>query len=164
MWCHHDHDEELGEFWYSDPPPTFPKAPKAADMTAAVNADMPPDIPRLIAKLASTDPPPKQPPVRQKPVDVSTTIKADRQQGEPPPPGESISAVFRRHRDEAYWDEAGNLLLDYFELQAGTRYDETLVDGFIAWLRLSPARFRLYVEGDDMARAGLVDRYLRVVR
>jgi hypothetical protein len=69
-----------------------------------------------------------------------------------------------RARDEAYWDEAGNLLLDYFKLQAGDLYSETLVDGFVAWLRHWPADFRQYIDGDDMARAALVDWYLRVVR
>ena len=74
------------------------------------------------------------------------------------------SPPFRRVRDEAYWDEAGDLLLDYFELQAGALDSETLVDGFVAWLKRSPAEFRQYIEGDDMTRATLVDWYLRVVR
>ena len=74
------------------------------------------------------------------------------------------SSAFRRPRNEAYWDEAGDLLLDYFELQAGALDSETLVDGFVAWLKRSPAEYRQYVDGDDMTRATLVDWYLRVVR
>ena len=112
----HDFDEELGCYWYGDPPPK-PRPFEAIKRGA--------------------------PPVRHAPAD--------------PPP-------FRRVRNEAYWDEAGDLLLDYFELQAGAFDSDTLVDGFVAWLKRSPAELRQYVDGDDMTRATLVDWYLRVVR
>jgi hypothetical protein len=140
-----------------------PISTKAADVTRPIKVPPPQDKPRLAAKRCSPEPP-KQRPVTRKPFDVSTPIKADRQQGNPRLPVESTSAIFQRPRDEAYWNEAGDLLFEYFELQAGNRYSETLVDGFIGWLRCSPAKFTLYVEGDDMARAALVDSYLRVVR
>jgi hypothetical protein len=126
MFFQHDFDEELGCYWYGDPPPKFPNTVKAAD--------------------------------------VNVPIKAGCKQGNPRPPVESTSANFRRRRDEAYWNEAGDLLFEYFELKAGALYSETLVDGFVGWLRRSPAEFRRYVSGDDMARAALVDWYLRVVR
>lgn len=67
-----------------------------------------------------------------------------------------------RPRDDAYWDETADLLLDYFELLAGAD-SERLVDAFLEWLKRSPGARRQYEEGDDMARAGLVDWYLRVV-
>jgi hypothetical protein len=70
----------------------------------------------------------------------------------------------RRPRDEAYWNETARLLMDYFELQAGALYSETLYEGFVAWLERSPAEFRRYENGDDMTRAVLVDWFLRVVR
>lgn len=69
-----------------------------------------------------------------------------------------------RRRDEAYWNETARLLMDYFELQAGALYSETLHEGFVAWLARSPAEFRRYENGDDMTRAALVDWFLRVVR
>jgi hypothetical protein len=163
IWCHHDHDDELGQFWYGDPPPTFPKSPEAADITAPVKAHTQ-DKPRRVAKCASADPPSKQSPVRSKTPDMTAPVKAHSEQDKRRPAGTSGSDDFRRPRDETYWNEAGNLLFEYFELQAGTLDSETLVDGFIGWLRCSPAEFRCYVEGDDMARAGLVDRYLKVVR
>jgi hypothetical protein len=68
-----------------------------------------------------------------------------------------------RPRDDAYWDETADLLLDYFELLAGARYSEALEEGFIAWMKCSPGASKCYKEGDDMDRAGLVDWYLRVV-
>ena len=113
----HDFDEELGCYWYGDPPPK-PRAFKAPIKCVTL-------------------------PVRRAPAD---------------PPS------FRRPRNEAYWDEAGDLLLDYFELQAGNLDSEALVDGFVAWLKRSPAEYRQYIDGDDMTRASLVDWYLRVVR
>src|SRR6516225_8960424 len=92
MFFQHDFDEELGCYWYGDPPPKFPNTVKAAD--------------------------------------VNVPIKAGCKQGNPRPPVESTSANFRRRRDEAYWNEAGDLLFEYFELKAGALYSETLVDGF----------------------------------
>jgi hypothetical protein len=70
----------------------------------------------------------------------------------------------RRARDEAYWDETASLVMDYFELQAGALYSETLHEGFVAWLERSPAEGRQFEEGDDMTRATLVDWYLKLVR
>jgi hypothetical protein len=55
-------------------------------------------------------------------------------------------------------------VLEYFELKAGTLDSEPLVAGFIGWLRRSPVEHSCYRNGDDMARAALVDWYLRVVR
>ena len=118
IWCHHDHDEELGQFFYGDPPPQFPNAPKAANLTASAPAQKPQDKPRLVAKRSPAEPPKERAVTRQ-------PANAGRQQSNSRPPAESTSANFRRPRDEAYWDEAGNLLLDYFELQAGARYRET---------------------------------------
>jgi hypothetical protein len=70
----------------------------------------------------------------------------------------------RPRRDEAYWDGTARLVLDYFELQAGALYSETLEEGFVAWLQRSPGERRQYEESDDMKRAALVDWFLRVVR
>jgi hypothetical protein len=124
MGYQHDFDEELGEYFYGDPP-LKPNAVKAAD--------------------------------------VNAPIKAGCKQGNPRPPVEPTSTGCRRRRDEAYWSEAGDLLFEYFALRAGTRYSDALVDGFVGWLGRSPAEFKRYVEGDDMARAALVDWYLKVV-
>ena len=54
-------------------------------------------------------------------------------------------------------------MMDYFELQAGARFSATLLDGFFKWLKSSPAEGQRYMEGDDMARARLVDLYLKIV-
>jgi hypothetical protein len=67
-------------------------------------------------------------------------------------------------RDLRYWLETGNLVREYLMLQAGTAYNDTLRQRFIAWVRRSPDKRRQYEEGDDMARAALVDWFLRVVR
>jgi hypothetical protein len=64
-------------------------------------------------------------------------------------------------RDDVYWDATANLVLDYFELLAGPDCGP-LVDGFIDWLKRSPEAHRKYVEGDDMDRAALVERFLRL--
>jgi hypothetical protein len=69
-----------------------------------------------------------------------------------------------RHRDNPYWDETANLVMEYFELQAGVRYSETLRERFIRWLKRSPAERRLYADGGDMQRAGLVDWFLKMAR
>ena len=69
----------------------------------------------------------------------------------------------RRPRDDAYWAEIARLVMDYFELQAGARFSATLLDGFFKWLKSSPAEGQRYMEGDDMARARLVDLYLKIV-
>ncbi len=63
-----------------------------------------------------------------------------------------------------YWLESGNLVREYFVLQAGANYSESLRQGFIRWLRRGPTERRLYVDGDDMRRAALVDWYLQLVR
>jgi hypothetical protein len=147
----HDFDEELGCYWYGDPPPKFTNAPKATELTAPVNAHTRQGKPRLVAKR------------RSKTADVTAPVKAQSDQDNLHPAGTSPSGGFRRPRDEACWNEAGDLLFEYVELQAGAAHSEELVDGFIGCLRRSPAEFRRYVEGDDMA-AGLVDWYLRIVR
>ena len=67
-------------------------------------------------------------------------------------------------RDQAYWNETASLVMEYFELKAGASYNETLHEGFVTWLKGSPAHRRQYLEGDDMRRAALVDWYLKVVR
>jgi len=123
----HDFDDELGCYWYGEPPPK-PRARKAQGPVVG----------------------PVKAPIKR------GAQPARRAPAAPPP--------FRRVRDEAYWDEAGDLLLDYFELQAGALDSETLVDGFVAWLKSSPDEFSQYIDGDDMTRATLVDWYLRVVR
>jgi hypothetical protein len=82
-------------------------------------------------------------------------------------PEAEASSAFRptpRRRDGAYWDETADLVLDYFELLAGSRDSEALFEGFIEWLKRSPARRKQYEEGNDMNRAALVDWYLKLVR
>jgi hypothetical protein len=123
----HDFDEELGCYWYGDPP-SQPRPLEAHRHRVGQSRRPIKRVPPRV-RCAPPDPPP-----------------------------------LRRARNEAYWDEAGDLLLDYFELQAGALDSESLVDGFVAWLKRSPAEFRQYTDGDDMTRATLVDWYLRVVR
>ncbi len=106
----HDHDEELGCYWYGDSPPS---------------------------------------PATNTPNDV---------------PVDRPHARRRRVRDEAYWNETASLVAEYFELRAGVYDSEMLLEGFIAWVQRSPGELRLYMEGDDMTRAALVDWYLKVVR
>ena len=65
-----------------------------------------------------------------------------------------------RGRDVTYWREAGRLVMEYFYIQAGPRYTEALWQGFVGWLRDAPDILGQYEEGDDMARAALVDQYL----
>jgi hypothetical protein len=91
----------------------------------------------------------------QKPPRTSPTPQ--RQRGNQPEPTV-------RNRDGAYWDETAGLVLDYFELLAGDGFSESLVDGFVAWLKRSPAAHRRYVQGDDMDRAALVEGYLKLGR
>jgi hypothetical protein len=74
-----------------------------------------------------------------------------------------LDSLPSRLRSRAYWIETGTVVMDYFELQAGARYSQTLRYRFIAWLKRSPAERRQYEAGDDMSRAALVDWYLRVV-
>lgn len=104
---HHDHDEEVGMYWYTNP---------------LVN-------------------------IRQ------TTAVQELPALHPP-----------RCRDEAYWTETADLMMEYFELQAGDDDSETLREGFIGWMERSPSALTHYENGDDMARAALVDWYLRLVR
>jgi hypothetical protein len=63
-----------------------------------------------------------------------------------------------------YWVETANLVMEYFVLQAGPDYNETLRQGFVAWLKRSPGNRKQYREGSDMKRAALVDWFLRLVR
>jgi hypothetical protein len=104
----HDHDEELGTYWYDEPPTN------THDVTSATKA------------LLNSSP--------------------------------------ARLFDEAYWVETGSLVREYLMLQAGSAYSDPLRQGFVTWLKRSPAERRQYVDGDDMRRATLVDWYLKVVR
>jgi hypothetical protein len=67
-------------------------------------------------------------------------------------------------RSLAYWLETGSLVRGYLVLQAGAGYNDTLRQGFVDWLKRLPGGRRRYMEGDDMARASLVDQYLKPVR
>ena len=71
------------------------------------------------------------------------------------------SAGVSRSRDRAFWAEAAKLLSEYLELHVGADALEPHRDGFNAWVRSSPGALLEYLRGDDMARAALVDRYLR---
>jgi hypothetical protein len=82
----------------------------------------------------------------------------------PPTPAPSDSEHPGRPRDDAYWDETADLVLDYFELLAGPDDAARLVDGFIDCLKRSPGARRLYEEGDDMTRARLVEWFLKIMR
>ena len=62
-------------------------------------------------------------------------------------------------RNLAYWLETGSLVREYLVLQAGADYSDALRQGFVAWLKRLPGGREQYVEGDDMARATLVDSY-----
>jgi len=64
----------------------------------------------------------------------------------------------------AYWVETGSLVREYLMLKAGVFYDDALRQGFVRWLKHSAAERGRYIHGDDMARASLVDWYLKVVR
>jgi hypothetical protein len=75
-----------------------------------------------------------------------------------------LNSLPARLCDWAYWAETGSLVMEYFRLQAGAAYSKTLRQGFITWLKRSPAERGQYVDGDDMRRAALVDWYLKVVR
>lgn len=66
-----------------------------------------------------------------------------------------------RGRDDAYWDETADLVLNYFELLAGPNC-AALVEGFIDWLKRSHDARNRYLRGDDMDRAALVERYLKL--
>jgi hypothetical protein len=74
------------------------------------------------------------------------------------------SAGVSRSRDRAFWAEAAKLLLEYLELHVGADALEPYRDGLYAWVLSSPGALLEYSRGDDMARAGLVDRYLRETR
>lgn len=67
-------------------------------------------------------------------------------------------------RDLAYWTETGELVREYLALQAGNAYDETLQQGFIAWLQRSPIERTQFENGDDMTRASLVDWFVKAAR
>jgi hypothetical protein len=69
-----------------------------------------------------------------------------------------------RRSDLAFWLETGKLVKEYLEMQAGAAYNDTMRQGFIAWLQRSPGQRRQYLNGDDMGRAALVEWYLKVVR
>ena len=144
----HDHDEELGMYWYqaeraqlSYPSPhQYPvpdrlmlsARPSAAPSTTLEDAR---EVIRLTRDLR-----------RRLGLESMRVPRA------------------RRPRDDAYWEETARLVMDYFELQAGPRNSETLLNGFLEWLKRSPAEGSRYMAGDDMVRAALVDWYLRLVR
>jgi hypothetical protein len=79
-------------------------------------------------------------------------------------PTQVVSKPHARPRDQAYWDETGRLLIEYFELKVGVYASEALFEAFLGWLERSPAELRRFERGDDMKRAALVDWFLRVVR
>ena len=65
-------------------------------------------------------------------------------------------------RDGAYWTETASLVFEYFTLQAGSATTKTLWLGFVEYLNSSSIARRAYEDGDDMARAALVDGYLKI--
>jgi hypothetical protein len=79
--------------------------------------------------------------------------------------GPTAKAAPRPARDNAYWDETADLVLEYLELLSGAAAAadrEPLLDGFIDWMKRSSRARAQYVEGDDMTRAALVERYLKL--
>jgi hypothetical protein len=74
------------------------------------------------------------------------------------------SGACPRTHDAAYWLETGSRVRAYLTLQAGNDCGEAIREGFVTWLRRSPAERRLYELGDDRKRAALVAWYLKVVR
>jgi hypothetical protein len=61
--------------------------------------------------------------------------------------GQDWSRLAQR-RDNAYWHETAELLLDYF----------------VGWLNQSPDKWKQFEEGDDKTRATIVNQYLNGVR
>jgi hypothetical protein len=74
------------------------------------------------------------------------------------------SGACPRTHDAAYWLETGSRVREYLTLQAGNDCSEAIRQGFVTWLRRSPAERRQYELGDDRKRAALVAWYLKVVR
>ena len=143
----HDHDEELGMYWYqaerAQPSCPSPRQYPLPDR----NVPSPP--PSALRSTTLED-------AREV---IHLTRELRRSLGL-----ESRSVPRRRRpRDDAYWEETARLVKDYFELLAGV-HSETLLEGFVAWLKRSPGECRQYKEGDDMSRAALVDWYLKLVR
>jgi hypothetical protein len=102
----HDHDEELGMYWYTD------------DGTA------------------------RQPvPIQPRRVSVWKN-----------PP-----------RDKKYWEQTFDLTLEYLRLQSGARLTTMLDAQFIRWLMETPGEMQRFALGDDIVRAGQVNRFLEVV-
>jgi hypothetical protein len=66
-----------------------------------------------------------------------------------------------RRRDPAYWTETGKLVVEYLALRAGVHYSEKVRLDFVAWLERSPVDLLQYRNGEDPARAVLVDRFLQ---
>ena len=143
----HDHDEELARYWYEadcNPPNPQRDRYQAQDICA-------PSTPAAPSRSNTLE-------------DAREVIRLTRELrlrlGL-----ESIRVPRpRRTRDHAYWEETARVVIDYIELQAGSRYTEALPNGFFEWLKRSPSEGKQYVQGDDMARAALVDWYLSVVR
>jgi hypothetical protein len=74
------------------------------------------------------------------------------------------SGMCPRTHDAAYWLETGARVREYLSVRAGKGCSESLRQGFVTWLRRSPAERQQYEMGDDRKRAALVDWYLKVVR
>jgi hypothetical protein len=66
-----------------------------------------------------------------------------------------------RGRDDGYWKETRSLVLEYLALQVKEEDFELYRFAFIAWLRASPDFLQSYKDGDDMARAALVDWFVK---
>ncbi|HEY7292451.1 MAG TPA: hypothetical protein VH583_21610 [Vicinamibacterales bacterium] len=65
-----------------------------------------------------------------------------------------------RGRDDSYWKETRTLVLGYLALKVRQEDFELYRFAFIAWLRASPNVLQVFKNGDDMARAGLVDWFV----
>jgi hypothetical protein len=132
----HDHDEELGCYWFGDPPPSFAAKPKK--------------LPDFVKRHVCFSPPPNAATDRLH--NLARLPKAARERPHPRP------------RDESYWNETARLVTEYFVLQAGAHYSDPLHEAFKAWLERTPAERSVYENGEDMARAAQVDWFLKVVR
>jgi hypothetical protein len=142
---HHDHDEELGCYWFGE---------------SAVERRVEPERPH---RLRHRESPPNIQTTPNVLEDARDVVRWTREMVER---GVVCFGPVRRpiRRSDAYWVETGALVMEYFVLQAGAAYNDTLRQGFISWLQRSPGERRQYEEGDDMKRAAMVDWFLKVVR
>jgi hypothetical protein len=135
---HHDHDEELGMYWYgASEPPSKEQPTQAAS--------------------PHTEPAPQ---AQSDAGAVEQLIDGLRRWQRP----DYIGVSRFRGRDDAYWNETRSLVLDYLALQVNEEDFERYRFAFIAWLRASPDFLKAYRDGDDMARAALVDWFVKMVR